>query len=492
LTSETETAPSRRDAANGDLREFLRQAQLAGEVEVVRGASADGEIGALVDLSQRHFYPPVLVFEDIPGYDRRFRIVSNVRCAKVLVGEISLDAVRAFRSRPRRKLAPIEPELVTDGPIFENVIAGDAVDVTIFPAPKWHPNDGGRYIGTECLVIMRDPDTGWINVGTYRTMVHDAKTLGVFIDPGKHGDIIRRKYWAAGKPCPVAISVGQAPVLGTVGGSAVAYGTSEYTAAGGHIGRAIRVVAGKATGLPIPADAELVFEGVMPAMDEESRLEGPFGEWPGYYASDARPEAIVRVQNVYHRDDLYIIGQPPLTPVHPGQQFKTSLIAGIWDALEAAGVPGITGVWKMLGGGHRFIDVISIKQLYPGHAKMAGLVAAGCADGSYLTRLIIVVDDDINIENSAEVMWALATRWDPKTQTDIIDGCRTGYIDPALSPEKRAAGDATTSRMIVYAVRPYHWKDQFPKVNELPRAYADEVRRKWQDRLAFLSDPPSR
>src|SRR5208283_3405495 len=112
-----------------------------------------------------------------PGYDRRFRIVSNVRNAKVLVGEVTLDAVRAFRSRPRRKLQPIEPQLVNDGPVFENVIAGDAVDVTIFPAPKWHPNDGGRYIGTECLVIMRDPDTGWVNAGTYRTMVHDRKTL---------------------------------------------------------------------------------------------------------------------------------------------------------------------------------------------------------------------------------------------------------------------------------------------------------------------------
>jgi 4-hydroxy-3-polyprenylbenzoate decarboxylase len=83
-------------------------------------------------------------------------------------------------------------------------------------------------------------------------------------------------------------------------------------------------------------------------------------------------------------------------------------------------------------------------------------------------------------------MWALATRWDPKTQTDIIDGCWTGYIDPRLSPEKRDSGDITTSRMIVYAVRPYHWKDQFPKVNTVSCEYAEEVRKKWQDKLEFL------
>jgi 4-hydroxy-3-polyprenylbenzoate decarboxylase len=83
-------------------------------------------------------------------------------------------------------------------------------------------------------------------------------------------------------------------------------------------------------------------------------------------------------------------------------------------------------------------------------------------------------------------MWALATRWDPRTQTDIIDGCWTGYIDPMLPPERREAGDLTNSRAIMYAVRPYHWKDQFPKVNTVSKDYAAEVERKWRDVLPFL------
>ena len=95
-------------------------------------------------------------------------------------------------------------------------------------------------------------------------------------------------------------------------------------------------------------------------------------------------------------------------------------------------------------------------------------------------------EDDIDITNPAEVMWAVATRWDPKGQTDIIDGCWTGYIDPLLTTEKREAGDMTNSRAIIYAVRPYHWKDQFPKVNTVSREYAAKVRAKWEGKLSFL------
>jgi len=84
------------------------------------------------------------------------------------------------------------------------------------------------------------------------------------------------------------------------------------------------------------------------------------------------------------------------------------------------------------------------------------------------------------------VMWAMATRWDPKTQTDIIDDCWTGYIDPRLSPEKRENGDVTMSRIVIYAVRPFHWKADFPRVIAIEADYAESVRQKWVDQLPFL------
>jgi 4-hydroxy-3-polyprenylbenzoate decarboxylase len=486
-TSDEEVQDEARRAAMGDLREFLRQAEVRHELHVVRRAAADKEIGAIVELSNEALYPPILLFEDIPGCDNGARIVSNVRTAKFLVGKLDLDAVRAYRKRPKRQSPPIPPRVVNDGPVLENRIEGAAIDVRKFPAPKWHAGDGGAYIGTECLIITRDPDSDWVNVGTYRVMVQDEKTLSVFIEPGKHGDVIRKKYWATGRPCPMAICVGQAPVLGVVAGSSVPTGQSEYAVAGGRIGKPIDVVRLKDTGLPVPATAELVFEGYMPSPEEEQRPEGPFGEWPGYYASDRRPEPVLRVTAIHHRDRPTIVGQPPLKPNYPGRQPKIAHLAALWDAVEAAGVPGVEGVWLMQGGGTRFIPIVVIRQLHAGHAKMAGLVAAGCPAGGYMARLVIVVDDDIDITNPAEVMWAVATRWDPKTQTDIIDGCWTGHVDPILSPEKRESGDITASRMILYAVRPWSWIDAFPEVSGIDPAYAKAIRKKWQDELPFLA-----
>jgi 4-hydroxy-3-polyprenylbenzoate decarboxylase len=482
----TTVSEADRLAAWGDLREFLRLSRERGELQVIQGADPHLEMGALYELSLRKLYPPVLLFEDIQGHAAYVRVATNVRTSPLLIGNLDLEAVQRLRRERGRSIEGIEPEEVSTGPVLDNILRDDEVDIRKFPAPVWHPLDGGGYIGTECLVIMKDPDSDWVNVGTYRVMVHDGKTLGLFIEPGKHGNIIRQKYWQRGQSCPVAICVGQAPVLGNVAGSASKQGQSEMAMAGGRLGRPVRVVRGEKTGLPFPADGELVFEGEIPPPEVESRPEGPFAEWTGYYASDVRPEAVVRVSRIYHRDDPIVIGQPPAKPTYPGRQTDLAQIAALWDALEAAGVPEVKGVWKLLGGGVRLINVVSIKQMHPGHARMAGQVAAGCIAGAFLGRIVIVVDDDIDITNPAEVMWAVATRWDPKTQSDILDGCWTGHLDPLLSPEKREAGDMTNSRIVIYAVRPFHWKDKFPKVNQFSREELERVRAKWASKLDFL------
>lgn len=480
-----------RRAAIGDLREFLRAAKAEGQLQVIEDADPKYEMGAIYELSLKNLFPPVLLFQKMKGCHPSAQVVMNVRTSKFMVGELDMDAVRLYRQQSKgKKTDPIPPEWVASGPILDNVISGDDVDIFRFPAPTWHAEDGGPYIGTECLVITKDPDSDWVNVGTYRTQMHDKKTVTVFMEPGKHGNVIRHKYWARGQACPMVVCVGQAPVLGGVGRVAYPPGVSELAIAGGQLGRPVQIVKGQLTGLPIPADAEVAFEGEVPPPEVETRIEGPFGEWPGYYASNARPEPVLRIKNIYHRNDPIIIGQPPVKPTYPGRHTHIAGSAALWDALENAGVPGIESVWKLPAGGTRFINVVAIRQLHPGHAKMAGLVATGAGPAAFMGRLTIIVDEDIDITNEAEVMWAIATRWDPKTQTDIIDGCWSGYLDPILSPDKRAVADMTNSRMIIYAVRPYHWKDQFPKVNTVSKDYAEQVRRKWQDKLKFLQNSP--
>jgi 4-hydroxy-3-polyprenylbenzoate decarboxylase len=488
-------APSATDeqrlAAQGDLRELIRLAKERGELEVIRGANTYLEMGALYELSLRDRYPPLLLFEDIPGYPKGHRILMNVRFSRVFQDDLSLEALKRFRARRRWESNPVPPQYVEHGPVTENIVRGKDVNIRAFPAGHWHEHDGGPYIGTECLVINKDPDSDWVNLGTYRTQVQDEKTLTVFIEPGKHGSIIRQKYWAKGQACPMVVCVGQAPILGVVASTASKAGVSELDSAGGRLGHPINVIRGELTGLPIPADAELAFEGFMPPPDQETRPEGPFAEWPGYYATDSGAEPVVRVGAIYHRNDPILIGQPPAKPTFPGRQPSLAGMAAIWDALEAAGVPGVTGVWKPLGGGVSFLNVIAIKQTHPGHAKMAGLVAAGSGAGTYMNRITVVVDDDIDITNTAEVLWALSTRWDPKTQTDIIDGCYSGYIDPLISPEKRAVNDHTTARIIIYAVKPFHWKDKFPIVNTVSKEYSQQIEAKWKDKLRFLGGTPT-
>ena len=130
-------------------------------------------------------------------------------------------------------LTYIKPEVVTDGPIMENVFEGEDIDMFKFPTPKWHELDGGRYLGTGSVDITRDPDEGWVNLGTYRVMIHDRNTLGFFISPGKQGRIMREKYWAKGQPCKLAVSFGQDPLLYLGGGMEIPYGLSEYDWVGG-------------------------------------------------------------------------------------------------------------------------------------------------------------------------------------------------------------------------------------------------------------------
>jgi 3-polyprenyl-4-hydroxybenzoate decarboxylase len=106
--------------------------------------------------------------------------------------------------------------------------------------------------------------------------------------------------------------------------------------------------------------------------------------------------------------------------------------------------------------------------------------------GAFMGRINIVVDDDIDVTDTAEVLWALATRWDPATQTDIINHCWTGNLDPTLTPEKRESGDLTNSRIVIYAVRPFHWKEEYPKVNQFDAGELEKVRKKWEEELPFL------
>src|SRR5215471_13844469 len=141
-------------------------------------------------------------------------------------------------------------------------------------------------------------------------------------------------------------------------------------------------------------------------------MEGPFGEFTGYYAANRRPCPVMDVKAVHYRNDPILLGSPPMKP--PRFHFGLPVRAvGIWSDLEAVGVTDIAGVWQHVS---QLMTVIALRQRYAGHASRAALIAAA---NSYMGRIVVVVDDDVDPSNLADVMWAVTTRCEPAEQTDI-------------------------------------------------------------------------
>jgi len=199
------------------------------------------------------------------------------------------------------------------------------------------------------------------------------------------------------------VVVGEDPLLYLASCTEVPFGMCEYDWAGGMRGVPIDVIIGPVTGLPIPANAEIVLEGF--AYPNARLLEGPFGDWTGYYVSASREEPVLDVKAAYHRSNPVIFGSPPNKPPDEQAYYRAFMRSTHLRAdLERAGVPDVTGVWCHAVGGSRLLLAVSIHHRYPGHARQAGDVAAMCHAGAYLGRYVIVVDEDIDV---TDLFWWL-------------------------------------------------------------------------------------
>jgi 4-hydroxy-3-polyprenylbenzoate decarboxylase len=304
---------------------------------------------------------------------------------------------------------------------------------------------------------MRDPDSDWVNAGTYRNQVFDGKHLGVYISPGKHGRMIREKYFDRGERVPIVVVVGSDPLLFMAACSeAPRYGMSEFEWAGAVRGGPVEVVPGEVTGLPIPAHAEIAIEGFIDPVARRS--EGPYGEAYGYYSERVAECPFVTVERVYYQNDPIILGCPQGKPPHEDNRFGAYLRSTvIREQLTAAGIPRVTGVWVPPEAGNRGFVVVAIQQAYPGHATQAGIVASQAGGVAYLGRYVVVVDEDIDIYSMNDVWWAMLTRVDPARDVQIIRRGWAGPLDQAAHPDERGL----SSRMVIDATKPWEWKDRF-------------------------------
>lgn len=478
--------------AYDSLREFLAAVEGIGELKTIHNADWNLEIGALTEWYAGLQEKPCLLFDRIPGYPESYKVctlflASPNRSALALgmpLNEHPVNYVDRWRRRVRTS-ASLPARYVNTGPVFEHADEGAKVDLFKFPVPQWGELDGGRYIGTATMVVIKDPESEWVNAGVYRSMIHDEKTLGIFITPGKHGRVLAQRYWSAGKPCPIALTFGQEPATWIAASMGAAVGRSEFDLAGWIREEPVEVVALPRTALPVPATAEIAVEGFMPPPGEKSRIEGPFPEWPGYLASSPHPEPVVEVAAVYHRTDPILTGWRNVRPYLEGKGFPFAA-AIIWDHLEVCGIPDVRGVWAYC---NTLFVVIALRQQYAAHARQALVAAAGARGQGSVLRYFVTVDDDINVCDMNEVMWALTTRVDPNTDIEILRDTWTTEIDPIVHPDRKLQGDLTASKVLINACRPYTWRDRFPPANGVNRELMKRILDKWAGEIEPAAKP---
>jgi UbiD family decarboxylase len=474
------------NVAYRDLREWLAIVEGLGELRHVDGASWQQDIGLATELLQHSDPAPAVLFDHVPGHAAGFRVLSNFfggRRQNTIfgfppeLGKVELSD-RLSRALKHAFEHPLPYELVDDGPVLQNRMRGNDVNVLAFPTPQWHEGDGGRYIGTGCFNVTRDPDTGWINAGTYRAMVHDAASVGFHISPGKHGGAHRDAYFARGEALPTCMVLGSDPLMFLMAGSDIPEGICEYDVVGAFRGEPMKVVRGEITGLPFPADAEIVLEGY--CRPGVTRQEGPFGEWTGFYGSSVREAPVMDVHAIYYRNDPILLGSPPQRPPDEHSRYLAVVrSAQMKDALARAGVAGVESVWCHEVGGSRMFVGIAIKQRFPGHATQAGFAAASCGAGAFTGKYTIVVDDDIDPSDIDQLLWAMCFRSDPATGLQIMRDTWSSKLDPSIPPWKKEIGDTTNSRAIINACRPFHWRSEYPKMNVPPPELYKAAREKF-------------
>jgi UbiD family decarboxylase len=479
-----------------DLRQWLRSIENAGALKRIEAAvDPEEELAAITYLAARQENAPALLFESLTGDRSGSRILTNMLGASrerfaITVGLdprlSTAEMIAKSRKIMKRRISPTFVAKDT-APINEFVLIGDAIDLTAFPVPRFWPGDGGRYIGTGDITLTASPDSGRINVGCYRQMLHGPRRVGLYCSPGKHGRLDREAWWARGEPCEVVCAYGVDPVLFMVAAQTFGMNQSELDVAGGMMGRGVALTEAECVSLPIPADAEIVIEGTLRQGD--LLPEGPLGEFTGYYGRERSPQPVIDVKALhYRRSPIFthaLMAKYPSCEI--GAYYAIMRSARILDDLEGIGVPGVVSAYSHPAAASGWgMVVVSIQQKYAGHSAQVLSLAAQCPAAAYYTKWVIVVDEDVDPTDLHDVLWALSTRCHPSDDLDILRNTWSTGLDPSqYTPEMRPYG----SKVLINACKPHRYIEQFPKSTALRRSTYDRVARRWRE-LGFSGETP--
>jgi len=425
-----------------DLRSFIGRLEAEGELKRISAeVDWDGEIGAILRKLTTERKSPAVLFENIRGH-------SNTWCRKLLSHEllsrqrialmfgVPKDTPYPELSRLLRKRfkEPVPPKEVSTGPIKENSVKGADVDLFQIPVPKWHPLDGGRYINTWSGVITRDPDTGEHNVGNYRGMMIDRNKISVLLIAAQDWGGHFARYRQMGKPMPVAVAYGGDPSLGFVASCPVCNAPSEYDIMGAIMQEPVSLVKCETSDLLVPATAEIVVEGTISPDPSSYEMEGPFGEWSGYYG-EAKKRPVIKVDCITFRNDPIFRGA--LEGVKSNMVNETALTshvalsAVVWHVLESQHIPGVLDVvaapWA----------IIKIHKSYQGHARHIAAAIWGSKVPVNTAKTVMVVEEDVDIRNFHSLQVAMQNNVDPSKDIVVFPMRMGSCLDMSLDCEGR-------------------------------------------------------
>jgi UbiD family decarboxylase len=459
--------------AHRDLREFIRQLEEQGELLRVRGeVDWKEEIGAvsrrLCDRETEGTNAPAVLFENIKGYPGgRFftNTLASFRRYALALGLKKETPVKEIIETYRQRIKnPVKPKVVKSGPCKENILMGKDVDLFKFPTPKWHPEDGHRYIGTFHTVIVKDPDSDWVNWGLYRLGIHDEASTGIIITPNQHVGLIYEKYEARNQPMPVVVAIGQDPIHPIVAASGFMGGVSEVDMAGGLRQAPVELVKAETCDLLVPAHAEIILEGEI--LPKERKMEGPFGEYTGYYGGDRFPKPVFHVTCITHRNDPILTGSEegvPLVDDNIMGCISQSALAK-WLLLDLVCVPGVKDVFFLPHCASWHFCIVSATNAHPGIARRITSAIWGSKFGGIggYADWVVIVDDDIDPTNIQQVLWSVATRCDPARGVQITERRGTNVLLPKIAVLDRTERGIQGSSIMIDAQFPYEWRRSDP------------------------------
>lgn len=480
------------------LRDWIDKLEAEKDLKRIK-AKVDWD-GEITEITRQVFRQkgPALLFENIKDHEDTFcrkfftgGLASRSRMAMMLGLPPSSSIAEITRVIRERFNIMIKPEIISTGPVKENILTGDAVDLLKLPVPKWHPLDGGRYINTFTSIVTRDPDSGDLNVGLYRGMVSGKDKIGVLLVPGQHWGVHFSKYQEAQKPMPVAMVYGWDQTLLCAASAPHPHpGGSEYDVAGGLRQAPVELVKCETSDLLVPATAEMVIEGTISTNPEDYEMEGPFGEWRGYYG-ESRLRPVFKATCITHRNNPILRGNlegPAIGVMGEGDyigMFTYSAIA--WNVLESQAVPGVLDVSAVPW------TVVKIHKTYRGQAQRVAAALWGSQLAMNHIKIVIVVEDTVDIHNLREVQLAIINYVDPKEDLIVFPGVPGSTLDPSQSAEDRDElkyGAGKINRLLIDAtvdwekhpIRKEWGNKRFPpKCNEALPHIQDLVKERWKE-----------